>query len=170
MELFTPVKIGNVEIKNRIMMAAMGHGLASDGFVTDIMQAYFVARARGGAGLIVTGGTWVVQCTGVSPATTTHPNLYDDKFISGFAKLTEEVHRYGAKIACQLSHLGRQINSEEFGRQPVAPSAISCPVCKEIPRELPQEEIAEIVEAHAKAVLRARKAGFDIVEFQGCHG
>lgn len=170
MELFTPVKIGNVEIKNRIVMAAMGHGLAEHGFVTDRMIEYFVDRAKGGVGLIVTGGTWVVQCHSSSPATTTHPSIYDDRFISGFSKLTNKVHKYGAKIACQLSHLGRQITSTEFGKQPVAPSAIACPVCKEIPRALPKEEIWEIVEAHGQAARRAREAGFDMVEFQGCHG
>jgi len=169
-DLFTPVTIGNVQIRNRIAMAAMGHGLASDGFVTDMMRDYFVARAKGGVGLITTGGTWVVQCFGSTPAVTTHPNIYDDKFIAGFSKLTEEVHKYGVVIACQLSHLGRQLTSTEFGAQPVAPSAIPCPVCKETPRELSKDEIAEIVEAHGRAAKRAKEAGFDMVEFQGCHG
>jgi len=170
--LFTPVKIGNLEIKNRIVMAPMVTGQATpDGRVTDAHLAWYGARAKGGTGLIIVEMTAVAQ-GGCAAALL---GFWDDSFIPKFRELTQTVHDHGARIFIQLSHAGRQ--TETFftgGQQPVAPSAISCPLgeprTKEIPRELTVPQIEEIIAQFGRAAHRAREAGFDGVEIHGAHG
>jgi 2,4-dienoyl-CoA reductase-like NADH-dependent reductase (Old Yellow Enzyme family)/thioredoxin reductase len=170
--LFTPIKIGNLEIKNRIVFPPMVTGKAGpDGKVTEGHIAWYEARAKGGAGLIIVEFTSVMQ----SGAAAVTLGIWDDGFIPGYRALTEKVHARGAKIFIQLSHAGRQTQSEfTGGRPPVAPSAISCPmmepITKEIPKELSIKEIEEIIESFGQAARRARNAGFDGVEIHGGHG
>lgn len=170
--LFTPIKLGTLEIKNRIVMAPMVTGQASpDGNVTDPQIAWYEARARGGAGLIIVEMTAVAK-RGCAAALL---GIWDDDAVPGFRKLTDAVHANGAKIFLQLSHAGRQTESAFTGGElPVAPSAISCPLgeplTKEIPRKLSIEEIEEIVEQFGQAAGRSRAAGFDGVEVHGAHG
>jgi 2,4-dienoyl-CoA reductase-like NADH-dependent reductase (Old Yellow Enzyme family)/thioredoxin reductase len=85
-------------------------------------------------------------------------------------KLTERIHKYGAKIVAQIYHAGRQTNHFVIGSQPVAPSPIPCPSNQEIPHELTVKEIKEIVEKFGDCAFRAKKAGFDGVEIHGAHG
>jgi 2,4-dienoyl-CoA reductase-like NADH-dependent reductase (Old Yellow Enzyme family)/thioredoxin reductase len=133
------------------------------------MIDYFVERARGGAGLIITEAA-AVQAPPGGKLARHHLNISEDRFIPSLKALTAAVHPHGTKIAVQLSHLGRQIHSRFLGEQPAAPSPIPCPVSREIPRELTIVEIEEIIEAFVQAARRARDAGFDLVELHGCHG
>jgi 2,4-dienoyl-CoA reductase-like NADH-dependent reductase (Old Yellow Enzyme family)/thioredoxin reductase len=171
--LFTPVKIGSLEIKNRIVFPPMVTGQAGqDGRVTDAHIAWYGARAMGGAGLIIVEFTAVMQGGSVAPVGL---GIWDDYLIPGFHALTKKVHACGARIFLQLSHAGRQTEkSSTGGRLPVAPSAISCPLgepmTKEIPKELDLEEIEEIIEQFGQAARRAKESGFDGVEVHGAHG
>ena len=100
--MFRPIKIGSMEVKNRLVMAPMVTNLSSPkGEVTPALIRYFIARARGGVGLIITGDTTV------SSTALYHPNMLrftDDRFIPGWRDLVRAVHDHGAKIAPQLVH------------------------------------------------------------------
>ncbi|NLJ56365.1 MAG: FAD-dependent oxidoreductase [Firmicutes bacterium] len=166
--LFSPLKVGTLELQNRFVIPPMGTNHAnSDGTVSDRNIAYWQARARGGWGLII------VEVTAVDPLGKAIPyqlGIWDDKFIDGLRRATEAVHQYGAKIAVQLHHAGRQTYRSVIGEQPVAPSPVSCPVCREIPRELTVAEVYALIEKFGDAARRAREAGFDMVEIHGAHG
>ena len=167
--LFSEVRIGQVSLKNRIVMPAMATNFAVDGAVSPNMIDYFVKRAEGGAGLIITEAATVMD----EPASEFgkyHLNISDDRYIPSLKRLVDAVHFRDARIAIQLSHLGRQIHSSILGTQPVAPSPIPCPVCKEVPRELSIAETESLVETFIDAAGRSYKAGFDMVELHGCHG
>ena len=173
--IFTPIKIGSVEIPNRIVMPSMGTNFAeADGSVGQRLINYYAARARGGVGLITVettattsiGGRMIGACV----------TLYDGRFVPALRELTDRVHSHGAKISIQLNHAGRQaILEANGGTIPVAPSSIPCPFCSQIdvgvvPRELTEEEIKEIIQNFGLAALRAKIAGFDAVEVHGAHG
>ncbi|MFB3814419.1 MAG: FAD-dependent oxidoreductase [Terriglobales bacterium] len=165
--LFTPIKIGKVELRNRIAMLPMGTAMADkDGYVTDRQIAYYTARAKGGVGLIITEYS-VAHHTGKIPHLI---SLYNDSYIPGWKKLADSVHAHGAKIFPQLAHGGRQTRSEITGSPLLAASAIPCPMMKEVPKELTQLEIADIVDGFAEAARRAQEAGCDGVEIHGAHG
>ena len=167
-KIFEPIQINSMELKNRLVVPAMGTNFANpDGTVSEHLRDYLVARADGGFGLIIT------EITAISPYGKGTPNqlsIWDDKFIPGFKDLAKATHARGAKIAVQLYHPGRQTFSFLTGRTLVAPSAIACPVCREIPRELSVEEILELEEQFAEAARRAKEAGMDAIEIHGAHG
>ena len=166
--LLSPGSIGKVELKNRIVMSAMGMNQSDDGFVNDAVIEHYAARARGGVGLIIVEVTCVDAPAGKN---TNHPLILDDdKYIPGMQRLTDVIHGAGAKCFLQISHAGRGAFRRITGMQPVAPSAVAMPystmmeLSNETPRELTVEEIHEIEEKYAQAALRAKKAGFDGVE------
>ncbi len=173
--IFDPIKIGIIEIPNRIVMPAMGTNFAeADGSVGSRLINYYAARARGGVGLIT------VETTAITPmggrAIPASVSLHDGRFIPALRELTDIVHSYGAKISIQLNHVGRQAVLEaNSGTIPVAPSPIPCPLCSQvdvgvIPKELTEKEIEVIIQKFSQAALRARMAGFDAVEVHGAHG
>lgn len=166
--LSQPIMIGNMEVKNRYAIPAMDTKYCGlDGFMTQQMIDYLVERAKGGFGLLIT------ECTPVDRMGVAGNcmQIWDDKFIPGLKKLTDAVHQYGAKIAPQLYHCGRQSSPPLLeGKQPVAPSAIPCSMNKTMPRELTTEEVYEVIERFGDGALRAKIAGFDAVEIHGGHG
>lgn len=166
--LFSPIAIGKMALKNRVVMAPMLTNYSdSQGRVSARHLAYYGARALGGAGLILTEGT------AVHPGGRGFPfglGCWDDEHEAGLKELARTIHQGGAKGAVQLIHAGRQTNTKLAGSQPVAPSPIPCPGMREKPRELTREEIGELVEAFATGARRARDAGFDAVELHGAHG
>jgi len=139
---------------------------AHGGFVSERLINYHVARVKGGCGLNI------VEIAAVHPTSRGPRNLgiYDDEFVPGLSKLTDAIKTAGGKAALQLWHAGRQTYSAVTGLSIVAPSAIPCPVCQEMPKELSKNEIDELVEAYGDAALRAKKAGFDAIELHGAHG
>lgn len=168
-KLFTPVKIGKLELKNRLVMPGMSVDYCgNDGFITDRAIAFYSARAKGGWGLIVTeynpvdpGGRSAIGQAGI----------WDDCFIEGHKKLADAIHSFGGKVMPQIYHAGRQtVPMLNTGNMPVAPSAIPCPMYQVIPRELTIAEIKNIVEKFGDAALRAKKAGYDGVELHCAHG
>ena len=161
-------KIGNVELKNRFVMPAMGsmHGSPGGG-VSDSLIAYFAARARGGFGLIMT------EAAGVDPPGylgSGQFNAVSDDAIPGLKRLADGIHAEGAKIFLQLHHAGRWAARRSPDEPAVSSSAIPWHLKDEVVRELTTEEVCEIIEKYGDAALRARKAGYDGVELHGAHG
>lgn len=163
---FTPAFIGGLEIKNRFVKAATAESMALDtGAVSEQLIGYYERYARLELGLILTGHMYV------HPKGKGHPKMpaiCGDEFIPGLRRLTDAVHRHGARIFTQLNHCGGQIFAGDA--EPVAPSPVRNPITGAIPRELRPEEIAEIIAAFGDAALRAREAGFDGVHLHGAHG
>jgi 2,4-dienoyl-CoA reductase (NADPH2) len=159
--LFTPIRIHRLDIKNRIYLPAMHLGMADNFQVTDQIIAFYAERARGGAGMIITGFATVDELAG----NTLNIGAHDDAFIPGLTRLADAIRKNGAKSGVQLNHAGRY-NFSFFlnGRQPVAPSPIASRLTNETPREMTEEEIAQTIDHFAKAAARVRKAGFDAVE------
>ena len=167
--LFQPGKIGGLELKNRLVMPAMGTLLAGpDGQVTSRMIDYYMERAKGGVGLIVT------QFTCISPDSGPPRSLclYNDQFIPGLRELTAAVHEHSAKIAVQTCHLGTIM--EQVGRPKdekiAVPSMLPWMEEKGCFKEASVSDIDRYVEYFAEATRRAKDAGFDAVEFHACHG
>lgn len=166
--LFSPMKIGKVEIKNRFIVSAMVvNYCAEDGNATERYIAYHEEKAKGGWGLIVTED-YAVDPTGRTFFN--EPGFWSDSQIESHSELTRRVHAHGAKIFAQIFHGGRQTNSYITGTQILAPSAIPCPSKKEMPRALTTAEVKELIEKFGDAALRAKKAGFDGVQIHGAHG
>ena len=166
-KLWEPIRIGRMELKNRVVMPPMvTRYAADDGFVTERTRNYYGARARGGAGLIIVEATYVHRQGWAFP---NQIGISDDKFIPKLSELVDKVHQHGAKIAIQLHHGGRQAKEALSGLQPVAPSPLPM-AGGEMPREMTVEEIAETVAYFAEAAIRAQKAGFDGVELHAAHG
>ncbi|MCZ7657809.1 MAG: FAD-dependent oxidoreductase [Xanthobacteraceae bacterium] len=170
--LFSPGRIGTLEIPNRIVFAATSSELAdAQGFVGDDVAEYYAERARGGAGLIVAEATYVEQ-----EGKRLHHNamLHDDRFIPGQRKIVQGAHAAGAKIAIQLNHGGRESIPEVSGSVPLAPSPLASGFTgvgdAVVPRELTIAEIERIIGRFADAAVRAREAGYDAVELHGAHG
>ncbi len=164
--LFTPITIGDMKIKNRIMMPAMSvnFGVDDNGYVTDCLTEYFAARAKGGTGMLLVGGGAVDPAGRELPAL---PSLWDDDSIPYLKIMTRRVKSFGAKFGMQIMHGGRQI----VGDEKVAPSPIQSPaVVKGIPKELNKEEINEIINAFGDSAALCKKAGFDFVEVHAAHG
>lgn len=172
--LFEPVKIGRVEIKNRYAMAPMGPGGLCDeqGCYNDKGVEYYVERAKGGVGLIITGVTYVEneieKCVMPSmPCPTINPL----NFIKTAKPMTERVHAYGCKIFSQLSGgFGRVSIPSIVGRVAVAPSPIPHRFLDDvICRELTKEEIHTYIRKFAESAAVCKKAGFDGVEIHAVH-
>jgi 2,4-dienoyl-CoA reductase-like NADH-dependent reductase (Old Yellow Enzyme family)/thioredoxin reductase len=171
-KLFSPIKVGSLELSNRFVVPPMGFDLTNEvanggGIVNQAVIDYWVARARGGWGLLIFEFTAIDPLGKAGPR---HIGIWNDAFVAGFKQLTEAVHKYGARIAIQLGHAGRQTTEKIIGAQPVSASPIACPVARETPRELASEEVYELVEKFGDAAVRARDAGFDAVEIHGAHG
>jgi 2,4-dienoyl-CoA reductase-like NADH-dependent reductase (Old Yellow Enzyme family)/thioredoxin reductase len=177
MKLFDPIRIGSMELKNRIVMPAMVTNFASDtGAVTERLVNYHIARAKGMVGLIIVEATCVESLLG--RLVVNELRVDSDKFLPGLAELAEAVHLHGAKIALQIHHAGRQTTLEATeGRTPVSPSDVpyidmytSPGSIIAQPRSLRKEEITELVEKFGEGARRAKTAGFDAVEIHGAHG
>jgi len=159
--LFEPIRIGNLEIKNRIYMPAMHLNMADNFKVTDKIKAFYRERAKGGAGFICVGYATVDELSG----TPLNIGAHRDEFIPGLCQLAETIKKHGAKACIQLNHAGRYNHSFFLdGKSPVGPSPVPSRLTRETPRELSKEEIKQIVLSFADAALRCKKAGFDAVE------
>ena len=161
--LFSSEKIGDIEIKNRLIRSATFTRTATDdGYITDQLIKYYIALAEGGVGLIVTGITSVDH---VGKANRGQVCLLNDSYIEGHKNLVNAIHDISnVKIAIQFSHAGRQ------GRNPVAPSAILYQVNKKMPKELANKEIKDIINSFISAGCRAYESGYDLIELNAGHG
>lgn len=168
--LLEPVKIGTLELANRLVLPPMGTGLAgAGGIVSEANLAYIKRRAQSGAGLIIT------EISAVHPGGQVSPRglgVWDDMFVPGLSSIAAAVHGQGAKVALQLHHCGKESYVLQKKKQAVAPSAIPSYIFGFLgsPREMTPEEIQEVITAFGAAALRAKAAGFDAVELHGAHG
>ena len=166
--LSQPIKLGELELKNRIVKASMVENLASEnGEVQDALIKLYERWAKGGASLLITGGAYV-QKNGRSVRYLI--GAHDDSLIPGLARLTEAVHKFGAKIVLQIYHCGRQTQPELVDGDVIAPSAVKDQLTKVMPREMTEKEIEEVIISFGKSALRAKQAGFDGVEVMAGHG
>lgn len=186
-------QLGGMELRNRIVLAAMGSNFAAeDGHCTERLIAYYEARAKGGAGLLVletSAACW--------PNGSTMPNTVafsGDEFLPGLTELAERVHRHGAKLVAQLNHGGKMAQEDTAAGRPIpVPSPLNpggSDMFKVLTREeighfikaagpdgkgpqyyeMSQKQIADMVAEFAAAAVRARQAGFDGVEIHAGHG
>jgi len=167
--LFSPIKIGKMEVRNRIVMPPMslGYGGELDGTVTERGIHYYEARAKGGVGLVIVEATAVNDARKHLPIS---PGLFDDKQIPSWRKLAKAVHGHGAKLATQLMDGGPESLSFLSGVQPTGPSPVAGRTFRQTPRELSIEEIEGVIDDFAEAVRRGREAGLDAIEIHATHG
>jgi 2,4-dienoyl-CoA reductase-like NADH-dependent reductase (Old Yellow Enzyme family) len=164
--LWTPLALGPVTVRNRIVFSAHLTNYARDGKPTEQHAAYYEARAAGGVGLIVT------------EEHSTHPTDWPyEKLIHGFHRdvipgyraITDAVHRHRVPIFAQINHNGGQASSM-YSRLPVwAPSAVADPLFREVPRAVTRAEIGEIVAGYAQVAEHCAEGGFDGIELQCSH-
>lgn len=165
-KLFSPIDFRDVTLKNRIVMSpmCMYSAFGKDGIVTPFHISHYVSRAVGQVGLIMVESTAVQSEGRISDRDL---GIWDDKHVSGLSELTKEIHRYGAKTAIQLGHAGRKAQLEP----PIyAPSALAFDENSVKPNEMSVTDIKETIEAFKKGAIRAKEAGFDIIELHGAHG
>jgi 2,4-dienoyl-CoA reductase-like NADH-dependent reductase (Old Yellow Enzyme family) len=191
--LLSPGRIGQLSLRNRIIMSPMGSNLAEpDGHMGERIKRYYEARAAGGAGLLIVGVGAISY-----PAGTCNPNqvsISDDSFLPDLQDLTRRIHHHGAKVAIQLQHAGKvAVRDIVDGRPMWVPSALpyepgdltedltadevqafvsnlTSPGAKMLYHEVTHEDIAQLIEMFASATDRARRAGFDAVELHAGHG
>jgi 2,4-dienoyl-CoA reductase-like NADH-dependent reductase (Old Yellow Enzyme family) len=178
-KLFSPLTIGDITLKNRIVMSPMCQYSATDGFASDWHLVHYGARASGGAGLII------MEATAVSPEGRITPGdlgIWNDDHIQGLKKIVSFIHGQGSVAGIQLAHAGRkascavpvqggrQLEAKQGGWQTVAPSAIPFLDGDRIPEELSKEGIGQVISGFRDAAVRAREAGFRVVEIHSAHG
>lgn len=165
--LFEPIEIGRMAVPNRIAMPAMALFFTDDYSLTSRFKAFYLERARGGAGLLIMGPAAIDE-VGSNPFML---GLFHDGFVPPLKEYIRELHdKTKAKIGVQLMQMGRYAQHRITGIVPVGPSPIASPISGEVPREMTKEDIAEVEDAFVRAALRARAAGFDYVEIMAAGG
>jgi 2,4-dienoyl-CoA reductase-like NADH-dependent reductase (Old Yellow Enzyme family) len=176
--LFTPFRLRDVTIRNRVWVAPMCQYSAVDGVPDEWHLVHLGSFARGGAGLVMTEATAVSPEGRISPADT---GIWNDEQHDAWRRIVDFLHGQGATAAIQLAHAGRKASTrapfegrgsvphDEGGWQTLAPSAIAFPGYDE-PRELTVAEIDQVVADFAAAATRALAAGFDVLEVHAAHG
>lgn len=167
--LFSKATIGNLTLRNRIVMAPMCmYSATEDGVATQWHQTHYESRAIGGAGLIVVEATAVESRGRISG---NDLGIWKDEHIKGLGEIVSSIHAHGAKAAIQLAHAGRKCTVEH--EVPIAPSALNFnpdDATYRTPLEMSHEDIKEVVDAFKQGAYRAHQAGFDAIEIHGAHG
>jgi 2,4-dienoyl-CoA reductase-like NADH-dependent reductase (Old Yellow Enzyme family)/thioredoxin reductase len=167
--LFSEGQIGNVEIKNRIVMLPMARQFQGfNGEVTQKTIDYYVERAKGGVGLIILGSTRVFP-PGHLFYTPASLNIGDDRYLPGHCDLVQAIHAYGAKVAIQFGHIGGQTVHQSVAASDV--QQFFCDgtaYCK--PRPITRDEIYDMIEQFGNGAVKAKTAGYDMVEIHAAHG
>lgn len=164
--LLSPLQIRGVVLRNRIVMPAMHLPQPTGRRPNDALTAFYEARARGGAGLIMVGGCGV-DMTGSGAFML---GIDSAEFADEYRHLCDTIKKHGAAAGVQLFHAGRYARTIETGEKPVAPSAVRSRLTGETPRELTRGEIEAIIESFASAAGRAVGWGYDVVEVIGSAG
>jgi dimethylglycine catabolism A len=171
--LLTPGRIGGLAIRNRIVVAPMTTRLADEnGVVTENMIDYYMARVRGGVGLVTVE---MASPTRGGRHRRRELGIYDDRFLPGLRWLTAAIHRGGARASIQLGHAGGHTRADICEDTPVAPSAVPHEVFEVsdetvIPKEMTSVDIEATVAGFAAAAARVEQAGFDCIEIHAAHG
>ncbi len=164
--LFSPLQLGPVTVRNRVVFAAHLTNYAEDGMPSEQHAAYYAARAAGGAGLIIT------EEHSVHPTDWPYEKMihaFHPTVVPGYRRITEAVHEHGTPIFAQINHNGGQASSM-YTRLPVwAPSPVADPLFREVPKAVDHLEIAEIAAGYAEVAARCKEGGFDGIELQCSH-
>ncbi len=161
--MFQPLDLGFTTIKNRVIMGSMHTGLEEAHNGHERMAAFFAERAKGGVGLIVTGGF------GPNDRAATHEKtklIKTEQDIKDHRQITDAVHQYGTKICMQILHTGRYA----YNANPIAPSAIQAPINPNKPSAATAEELEQQIIDFISLATQAQKAGYDGVEIMGSEG
>jgi 2,4-dienoyl-CoA reductase-like NADH-dependent reductase (Old Yellow Enzyme family) len=166
--LFSPTKIGDLELKNRFVRSATFEAMASeDGRVTDELIRVYRNLAKGEVGLAILSLVYVHRSGQSYPRQT---GLHTDEMIPGLERLVQAVHDEGGRILVQLTHGGRQGNPAVLGWRPKGPSAKHLdPNYLYLPREMDEGDIQEVIRAFGEAARRAAEAGADGIQLHGAH-
>ncbi|MFC1920453.1 NADH:flavin oxidoreductase [Chloroflexota bacterium] len=165
--LFEPYRIGSLELKNRFMRSATWDSTADDsGAVTDTSVKLYSELARGGVGLIVSAFSYITPLGQAGPK---QYGIHTDDMIPGLKRLVEVAHQGGAKIAVQIVHAGAN-SRYHIGRKEEVQVVSSLERITAPHHEMTDGEIEQLVSDYVAAVIRAREAGFDAVQFHGAHG
>ncbi len=163
-DLFQPIRIGKLELRNRFVRSATWDATAnSDGSVSDASVAFYEKLGQGNIGLIVTGHVFVSP---PGQAGFGQYGIHNDEMIPGLQELVAAVHRYGGKIAAQITHAGINAMSTLSKAQVVS----EMPEVKRGQTVMSDADIEGLLDDFVKAALRVREAGFDAVQFHGAHG
>lgn len=166
--LFSPIRIGQIEVPNRFVRSATHDFMASDdGSVTERQVMLYQTLAEGEIGLIITGHAYVSIHGKASPF---QIGVYEDLLIQGLKKIVEVVHRTPSRIFLQISHAGRQTKPKLCQCTPLAPSAVYEPTFKVMPKKMSSQEIEEVIDDFIQASQRTLRAGFDGVQLHVAHG
>jgi 2,4-dienoyl-CoA reductase-like NADH-dependent reductase (Old Yellow Enzyme family) len=172
--LFEPIKIGGVELRNRIVMAPIATHLATkDGAISQRQINYYTERAKGEVGLVITESCCVRDD---GRRKKYRLSISEDKLIPGFKRLARNVHNFGAKIAMQLHHGGRLCTPRDINEFPIAASSWPCPLTGgdffigNIARVLKKGEIKDLVQCFGEGARRAYEAEFDLIQIHAGHG
>ena len=170
-KLFQPIKIGTMELKNRIAFGEQAPQ-ASHGYITQATEDFYVERARGGCGLVMVGGI----CPDISGwGTESMARIDDDKYVPLLARMGKRMREAApdVKIGIQIMHEGRAMRPDEAGAaknlKPVAPSPVKFKFGV-VPHELTVAEIKHLEKQFIEAARRVKDAGYDCVEIHGAHG
>jgi 2,4-dienoyl-CoA reductase-like NADH-dependent reductase (Old Yellow Enzyme family) len=164
--LFTPIRIGQTIIPNRIVFAAHLTNLSEENMPGDRLTAYYAERAKGGCGLIIT------EEQSVHPSDWAYQPLvhgFDPRVVPYYRRMTRAVHEHGTRMFAQINHNGMQASSIYSRRPVLGPSSMVDPIHREMCKEIEQEEIAEIVKSYARVARHVREGGFDGAELQSSH-
>lgn len=166
LKLLEPIKIGKLDLKNRVVMApmCMYEARQQDGMLTDFHKVHYGARALGGVGLIM------VEATGIDPAGRISPydlGLWQEGQAHKLKDLTDLLHGFGAKVGIQISHAGRKARG---GGQLLGPSALAFSPDYDRPLAMTQAQIDQVIGHFRQAAAYANQAGFDALELHGAHG
>jgi 2,4-dienoyl-CoA reductase-like NADH-dependent reductase (Old Yellow Enzyme family)/thioredoxin reductase len=167
-KLFSPFRIKNIDLKNRIVMPGLASFLIEDdGSVTDKTIEHYRKRAAGGPAMVILEAHAVSEEGIVSLH---QARIYDDRFTDGISRIADVIRSEGAVPAIQIHHSGRQTPARVIKRRAFAPSDLPCPSILEEVEPLSVEGIGEIVRKFGDAAARAVEAGFDLLEIHGAHG
>ena len=161
--LFSPYKLRNLELRNRVVSTPHTTSLVEDGMPGDRYTAYVGEKAKGGCGLIITFGSAGVHHTSAGSAWG-EVDLFEDRVVPYLQKMADVVHGHGAGIISQMTHRGHRGNSGMYPDPLLAPSPIAERSHREMPHEMEKEEIEMVQVAYATAALRVQKGRFDGVE------
>ena len=166
-KLFTEITVGDLRIKNRIVMPPMCMYQADNsGNAQDFHVTHYATRAMGGVGLIIVEATAVQPCGRISDQDL---GIWSDDHIEGLKKITDQVKSYGAHIGIQLNHAGRKCGAKSE-KTIYAPSPIAFSEEYLMPVEMTMDDIKRVIALFKDAAKRAKKAGFELVEIHGAHG
>ena len=168
--LFDPITINSTVFRNRFVRSATHDRLATpDGRISEAELKLYEDLAAGGVGLIITAHTYISHPWG--RASSQQNGIYHEKFVEGYKRLADVVHKHDSRLVVQLSHAGRQTLPETIDDQmPVAPSDLFDETGQQVARAFTSDEIRRLLEDYEAAALRAKRAGADGVQLHMAHG